>query len=420
MMRKRNTPCCRKASKLQLRIEKRDLRIDVESSELDFELPPDLIAQEPRPDRAASRLLHYQRDGRTITHRVFADLSDLLRPCDLLVFNDAQVVPARFMLRKSTGGRVEGLFLEVVKPHAPSVNASADDSSATPVFPSPGTPGEGWGGGSSAAVKGVSSANEGSTWRVLLRNIGRADPGTLLTFESAPDATAEILEKIGDGEYLLAITASESPESLLDRIGKMPLPPYIRRDRSGDARDAMDRVRYQTVYAAAPGSVAAPTAGLHFTPQVLDALDKKVIERTTFTLHVGRGTFKPVTADTLESHAMHREEYEITDKAAAVLNRAEAEGRRIVAIGTTAARVLESHEKHEPWRPVRSATQIFIYPPYEWKHVGALVTNFHLPRSTLIALVAGMTGLDEQRRIYQAAIAERYRFFSYGDAMLVE
>jgi S-adenosylmethionine:tRNA ribosyltransferase-isomerase len=200
----------------------------------------------------------------------------------------------------------------------------------------------------------------------------------------------------------------------------MPLPPYIRRDKCYDARDVVDRDRYQTVYAKTLGAVAAPTAGLHFTPALLDELAGRGVERTFVTLHVGMGTFKPVTADTLEGHAMHSESYEIREEAADALNRAKADRRRIIPVGTTSARVLESQPENEPFRPKHDATSIFIYPPYRWRHTSALITNFHLPRSTLIALVAAVTGLEEQRRIYREAIAQNYRFFSYGDAMFVD
>jgi S-adenosylmethionine:tRNA ribosyltransferase-isomerase len=346
------------------------------TDDLDFELPPELIAQAPAADRAASRLLHYVRGDRSITHRTFSDLPTLLRAGDLLVFNDAQVVPARFTLRKSTGGRVEGLFI---------------------TEPSPGR------------------------WRVMLKNLGGGS-GTPLTFENEPGggASAEVVATIGGGEYELAVSTPEPALVLLSRVGRMPLPPYIRRDKDADARDAADRERYQTVYARTPGAVAAPTAGLHFTPEIFAELETCGIERVFVTLHVGLGTFKPVTVDELSEHAMHREAYTIPPETADALNRAKRERRRIVAVGTTSARVLESQPPGRSFEPGSGETGIFIYPPYEWKHVGAMVTNFHLPRSTLIALVAAMVGLDEQRGIYRDAIGQRYRFFSYGDAMLIE
>lgn len=345
------------------------------TDELHFDLPAELIAQAPPEKRSDSRLLHYVRADGAIHHRVFSDLADLLRPSDLLVFNDAQVIPARFALRKLSGGRIEGLFL------------------SEPI------PGQ---------------------WVTLLRDLGSGDAGTTLVFEAEPAIHATVLENRGQGEFLLDVSEKQRAVATLTRIGRMPLPPYIRREKRGDARDDLDRERYQTVYASSPGAVAAPTAGLHFTPALLARIDERGIERTMVTLHVGMGTFKPITSDTLEAHEMHGENYSITPEAAESLNRAKQDGRRIVAIGTTSARVLESQPANRPFAARSAETSIFIYPPYRWKHVGALLTNFHLPRSTLIALVAALTGLEEQRRIYAEAIAMRYRFFSYGDAMYID
>jgi S-adenosylmethionine:tRNA ribosyltransferase-isomerase len=346
------------------------------TDELDFHLPPELIAQTPAAQREASRLLHYRRGDRSIAHRHFADLPGLLKRGDLLVFNDARVVPARFALRKATGGHVEGLFLGQTVPHR---------------------------------------------WSVLLKNVGPArSSDALLHFIDAPDVTAHLIERGEGGQCVIEVSTDEPAVQFLRRVGRMPLPPYIKRDKEHDARDDLDRERYQTVYAKSEGSVAAPTAGLHFTPQVLAELDPAGIERTTITLDVGLGTFKPITADRIEDHAMHVETYQITEPAAEALNRAKSDSRRIVAVGTTSARVLESQPDDRPFAARSDQTGILIFPPYRWKHVGALITNFHLPRSTLIALVAAFVGLDEQRRIYQNAIEHRYRFFSYGDAMLIE
>jgi S-adenosylmethionine:tRNA ribosyltransferase-isomerase len=240
-----------------------------------------------------------------------------------------------------------------------------------------------------------------------------------MSFESASETSATPLSTGEAGEYEIELSTTEPAIEILSRIGRMPLPPYIKREKAHDSRDDLDRERYQTVYAKEPGSVAAPTAGLHFTPVLLDQLDAAGVERTSVTLHVGMGTFKPVSAEILEQHRMHVESYSIGPEAAEALNRAKQDARRIVAVGTTAARVLES-QRGGHFAPTTAETGIFIYPPYRWKHVGALITNFHLPRSTLIALVAALVGLDEQRRIYRAAIEQRYRFFSYGDAMLIE
>ena len=346
------------------------------TDELEFDLPPDLIAQEPCADRATSRLMHYRRDDRTIAHRRFDELPQLLRPGDLLVLNDARVIPARFSLTKPTGGHVEGLFLR-----EPSLGR----------------------------------------WDVMLKNLGPPRADVSLRFSDEPQLGARVIEQRDGGEYVIELVDSrESALTILHRLGRMPLPPYIKRDKSHDVRDHADRQRYQTVYARASGSVAAPTAGLHFTDDVFRALDARGVARCFVTLHVGAGTFKPVTADRLEDHVMHAETYSISAEAADMLNRTKRDGRRIIAVGTTAARVLESQPTDRPFEAKTDQTRIFIYPPYTWKHVGALVTNFHLPRSTLIALVAAVVGLDEQRRLYRTAIAERYRFFSYGDAMLIE
>ncbi len=332
----------------------------MKTDDLDFTLPPDLIAQTPAPDRSASRLLHYRRADQCVEHRTFRELPLLLRKGDLLVFNNTRVLPARFMLRKKTGGLVEGLFLREV--------------------------GQG-------------------RWRVLLKNLGSRHQ--TLTFADDSGRSVEVVGAGESGEYEISVTGDQSAAAVLMKIGRMPLPPYIKREKGHDARDDEDRARYQTIYADAAGAVAAPTAGLHFTPELLAELQQVGVEKTFVTLHVGLGTFKPVTAETLETHVMHTEPYSIDAAAADSLNRAKKEGRRIVAVGTTSARVLESQPA-------------FPYPPYRWKHVSALITNFHLPRSTLIAMVASMVGLDEQRRIYRTAIDEKYRFFSYGDAMLID
>jgi S-adenosylmethionine:tRNA ribosyltransferase-isomerase len=350
------------------------------TEELDFDFPQELIAQTPTDSRSDSRLLHYRRGDKKIEHLRFSDLPGILNVGDLLVFNDAKVIPAKIALRKSTAGRIEGLFL------------------------SESTPGR---------------------WQVLLKDLGNAPEGTVLTFENAPELTAKIEKDLGDGEFLLSVTqaqggSSQSALEILQRVGRMPLPPYIKRDKSADPRDAMDRERYQTVYARNPGAVAAPTAGLHFSPQILEQLDLRGVERASITLQVGMGTFKPIETATVEKHPMHGESYEIGARAAGALNRVKMENRRILAVGTTTTRVIESQPAHYPFQAVSGQTNLLIAPPYRWKHTRGLLTNFHLPRSTLIALVAALVGLDEQRRIYAEAIAKRYRFFSYGDAMFID
>lgn len=345
------------------------------TDDLDFELPEALIAQSPAERREASRLLHYRRADGAMVDRVFSALPDLLRAGDLLVFNDSRVLPARVLLRKATGGLVEGLWLAETRPGA---------------------------------------------WHMMLRNVGPTRAGLQLIFENAPDLSLLIESQDADGTYHVRVSTDEPAAAVLPRVGRMPLPPYIRREKGTDPRDEMDRERYQTVYARWAGSVAAPTAGLHFTEPVLSALAEKGVERTFVTLHVGMGTFKPVSVDDLADHQMHREQYEISEEAALAMNRAKRDGRRIIAVGTTATRVIESQPGGNAIEAHAGSTAIFIRPPYEWRHVSALVTNFHLPRSTLVALVAAFTGLDEQRMLYSHAITERYRFFSYGDSMLLE
>jgi S-adenosylmethionine:tRNA ribosyltransferase-isomerase len=346
------------------------------AEDLHFHLPPELIAQEPTAERPASRLLHYRRSDQSLAHRQFSDLPNLLRAGDLLVFNDARVIPARFYLKAPTGRRIEGLFFE--QPAA-------------------------------------------GIWHALLKQAGKWTPETNLLLDAPSDEPiyVRIVRKLDQDGFELRVDSPLPAVDLLERIGRMPLPPYIKRDKGVDRRDEADKERYQTVYAAASGSVAAPTAGLHFDASILAALRAKGIEQTFVTLDVGLGTFKPVTAEQLTDHAMHVERYRLDSAAADAINSAKREGRRVIAVGTTAARVLESQAPGEV--QARSGeTGIFIYPPYEWKWVDALLTNFHMPRSTLIALVAAFVGLPQQRSLYATAIEQRYRFFSYGDSSFLE
>jgi S-adenosylmethionine:tRNA ribosyltransferase-isomerase len=244
-------------------------------------------------------------------------------------------------------------------------------------------------------------------WSVLLKNVGSTRSLTRCCISSTRRTSpCASLERGEGGQFVVEVSTDEPAVQFLRRVGRMPLPPYIKRDKDHDARDELDRERYQTVYARSEGSVAAPTAGLHFTPQLLAELDAAGVERATVTLDVGLGTFKPVTADRVEDHAMHVETYQISEAAAEALKPRQARRRRIVAVGTTSARVLESQPDDRPFIAKSDQTGILIFPPYRWKHVGALLTNFHLPRSTLIALVAALVGLDEQRRVYDIAIRE--------------
>jgi len=332
----------------------------VEVSAFDYELPHDLIAQAPLPERDASRLLVLPRDGAAIEHRAIRDLAALLRPGDLLVANDARVIPARLAGKKrGTGGRVELLLVEP----------------------------------------------EGAGWLALAGSSKPLRPGAVVEVEGA---AFEVLEARGGGEVLVSVPA-DLP-AFLDRAGSVPLPPYIER-----APVSEDRERYQTVYARVPGAVAAPTAGLHFTPRLLEALRSRGVELATLTLHVGPGTFLPVRSARTEEHRMHRERFEIPPATALAHARCRERGGRVVAVGTTALRALEASGA----RAGPGATDLFITPGYRFRAVDALLTNFHLPRSTLFMLVAAFAGLDRVLAAYREAVRLRYRFFSYGDAMVI-
>jgi len=336
---------------------------------LDFPLPEHLIAQEPSVRRDASRLLVVRRANGSLEHRTFADLPDLLDPGDLLVLNDTRVLPARLVGRRErTGGKWEGLFLH-------------------------------------ATAEGL--------WELLCQTRGHLVEGETVLVEPGP-LRLTLVGRAG-GHWLARPEAPGTAFELLERHGRVPLPPYIRK---GQAR-ADDRDRYQTVYARLPGAVAAPTAGLHFTPEVFDRLDRRGVGRAFVTLHVGIGTFQPIKAEDVRHHRMHREEGELPAATAAALGACKARGNRVVAVGTTAVRVLETVAAYGEWRPWSGATELFIYPPYTFRAVDALVTNFHLPRSTLLLLVGAFAGVELMRRAYAVAVEQQYRFFSYGDAMLI-
>jgi len=356
------------------------------ASDFDYPLDPKLIAQQPLPRRDESRLMVLRRKTGLTEFRVFSDLPSLLRPGDVMVVNNTRVIPARFFCRRGTGGRIEGLFLR----QAPRGQK----------------PGE---------------------WLVLLKGAGRCRIGERLELVGAEcPVELELRENRGAGEWLVAANPPAPASEILARAGRTPLPPYIRRPGGAD-EPAADRDRYQTVYAASDGAVAAPTAGLHFTPEVIAALAARDIQTLTVTLHVGLGTFAPVKVEALADHPMHSEWYEMTAASAGALNAARDEGRRIVAVGTTSVRVLESVVGPDGRFEARSGwTDIFLYPPAKFGATDVLITNFHLPRSTLLMLVSafcspGRTeGMEMIRAAYAQAMAERFRFFSYGDAMLIE
>jgi S-adenosylmethionine:tRNA ribosyltransferase-isomerase len=342
---------------------------------LDYDLPEELIAQKPMVRRSGSRLLVLERQSCCIIDSRFAKIGDFLREGDCLVLNDTKVLPARFFARRTTGGKLEGLFLREEK--------------------------NGW----EVMLKGLGKVRVGE--RIYLRDIRGKD-----------FCCVEVAEKKDGGKCLLRFEAEGPVEEVLEKIGFAPLPPYIKRGKDL-SQGAKDRQRYQTVYARYPGAVAAPTAGLHFTKKLLSQLEDRGIRLAYITLDVGEGTFKPVTVETLEEHRIHEERFSIDEKNADVINETRRERGRIIAVGTTSVRVLETAAEDSGVSAMSGQTRLFIKPGYKFKMVDAMVTNFHLPRSTLLALVAAFAGLDTILAAYRYAIEKRYRFYSYGDAMLI-
>jgi S-adenosylmethionine:tRNA ribosyltransferase-isomerase len=336
-------------------------------ADFDYNLPKELIAQQPLARRDASRLLVLERATGRVHDARFRDIGDWLRPSDLLVLNDTKVIPARVQTRLATGGRLELLLLRQVGP---------------------------------------------GTWEALTRPARKARVGVELQLESA---RAAVIECRPDGLRLVRFEPQDV-SGLLVRAGTVALPPYIR-------ETGQDPARYQTVYARNCGGVAAPTAGLHFTPELLDTLRGKGVEVATVTLHAGLGTFRPVKSDTVEAHLMHEEEFCLSEQAACQVNAALASGRRVVCVGTTSVRVLEARAGRQNGaarvRAGQGLTNLYVYPGYEWSVCGALLTNFHLPRSTLLMLVSAFAGREAVLAAYRHAIEQQYRFFSFGDAMLI-
>ncbi len=359
------------------------------TADFDFELPPELIAQAPAPQRDQSRLLVLHRDSGQVEHRQFRDLVEYLRPGDLLVLNDSRVIPARLRgANAHTGGQFEILLLE---------------------------------------------ENAPNDWWAMLRPGKRARVGTQIVLrdqhgERSP-VHAIVLETNDEGHRRLRFAGAPNIAGLLDALGEVPLPPYI--TRSDTSRMEEDRRRYQTVFAEPAGSVAAPTAGLHFTESLLADISARGVQICFLTLHVGLGTFAPVKAETLAAHTMHEERYELSEKTARAINEAKRAGRRVVAVGTTTVRVLETlaarstEASRVPLAAGAGKTRIFIHPPHNFNVVDVLLTNFHLPRSTLLMLVSAFaapqetSGRELMLSTYAEAVRERYRFFSYGDAMLI-
>jgi S-adenosylmethionine:tRNA ribosyltransferase-isomerase len=347
------------------------------TDELDYELPSELIAQDPAEVRSESRLLVLGRATGELSDTQFSRLGDFLRPGDCLVLNDTRVLPARFFARRRTGGRLEGLFLRTTE--MPEV------------------------------------------WEVMLkgqRRVKASEPIWLESRDGWDYCPAQVLAKKPDGICLLAVQGKANPEAVLAEIGFPPLPPYIRRNRDLD-KALIDRERYQTVYARHSGAVAAPTAGLHFTQELIRHLQEQGVRFARVTLHVGAGTFKPIATGRVEDHPIHQEWYRIDEENAGIINATRDAGGRIIAVGTTAVRTLETVADGGRLRASAGTTSLFITPGYRFKIVDAMITNFHLPKSTLLALVAAFAGLEQIHRAYHHAIEQRYRFYSYGDAMLI-
>ncbi len=335
-------------------------------TDFDYELPQELIAQHPMEPRDHSRLLVVDKETGALTHRHFYDLPDYLRPGDVLVFNDTRVIPARLHGFKDTGAHVEVFLL---------------------------------------------TRRDATDWEVLVRPGKKLQVGAKIKFSD--ELSCEVIEHTDFGGRVVRFAYEGIFEEILDRLGETPLPPYI-------TAPLADKERYQTVYNRERGSAAAPTAGLHFTRELLQKIKDKGCEEIFVTLHVGLGTFRPVSEANIEDHKMHREFYTVSQEAADAVNKAKAEGRRIIAVGTTAVRTLESAGADGAVKAGGSWTNIFIYPGYRFRFVDALVTNFHLPQSTLLMLVSALSSREIMLAAYHKAVEERYRFFSFGDAMFIQ
>ncbi|HEY6764072.1 MAG TPA: tRNA preQ1(34) S-adenosylmethionine ribosyltransferase-isomerase QueA [Candidatus Sulfotelmatobacter sp.] len=360
-------------------------------SEFDYELPPERIAQEPLSDRAGARLLHLNRSTGEFADRTFRDFPSLLRPTDLLVFNNTRVFPARLYARR------EGSKTQAVSKRNPAARDFLR--------------------GRVEVLLTRQVTGDATEWQCLVRPGRKIGVGEKLVFGEAEELQAEVIARGEFGERRIRFAPVRNFFELVERIGHVPLPPYIDR---GDS--IADRERYQTVYARPRGSVAAPTAGLHFTPEILDEIRARGIHTEEITLHVGLGTFQPVRTEIVEEHRLHSERYEISHRAAETINRSVTEGRRVVAVGTTTVRTLEFVAGLGGGQIVagRGEANIFIYPGYEFRIVKAILTNFHLPQSTLLMLISAFAGRERILRAYRQAVALEYRFYSYGDCMFAE
>jgi len=333
-----------------------------------YDLPEELIAQDPLKDRSSSRLLVLDKESGAVSHHVFREITDYLEAGDCLVINDTKVIPARLIGSKiGTNAKIEILLLK---------------------------------------------RKENNVWETLVKPGKKAKIGTRISFGDGL-LVGEVIDIVEEGNRLVQFTFDGIFEEILDQLGQMPLPPYI-------THQLEDKDRYNTVYAAHSGSAAAPTAGLHFTPELLEKIQKKGVDIARVTLHVGLGTFRPVKVDEITDHHMHSEFYQIGEEAAEKINRAKENGHRVICVGTTSCRTIESAADENGHMEAKSGwTEIFIYPGYRFKVLDCLITNFHLPESTLIMLVSALAGREHVLAAYEEAVKERYRFFSFGDAMLI-
>lgn len=337
--------------------------------DFDYELPEELIAQDPLEDRSSSRLMVLDRETGEFEHKVFKDIIDYLNPGDCLVLNNTKVIPARlYGAKEGTNARIELLLLK---------------------------------------------RKENDVWETLVKPGKKAKPGTRIVFGDGL-LVGEIIDIVDEGNRLIKFYYEGIFEEILDKLGQMPLPPYI-------THELKDKNRYQTVYAKYDGSAAAPTAGLHFTKELLEQVKAKGIKIAEVTLHVGLGTFRPVKVDNILDHHMHSEFYMVSQEAADTINTAKKEGHRVISVGTTSTRTLESAaDENGMLRECSGWTEIFIYPGYSFKVIDGLITNFHLPQSTLVMLVSALAGREYVLNAYKAAVEEKYRFFSFGDAMFIK
>ena len=343
--------------------------MDMKTSDFYFDLPEELIAQDPLEDRTSSRLLVLNKESGQIEHHIFREIKEYLQPGDVLVLNNTKVIPARLLgVKEDTGAHVEVLLLK---------------------------------------------RHDKDVWETLVKPGKKCKPGARLSFGDGL-LRAEVLDTVEEGNRLIRFEYEGIWEEVLDSLGEMPLPPYI-------THKLQDKNRYQTVYAKYDGSAAAPTAGLHFTTDLMKELEEKGVEIVYVTLHVGLGTFRPVKVDNVLEHHMHSEFYQVSEETAEAINKAKREGRRVICVGTTSCRTVESASKEKGViQAGEGNTEIFIYPGYEFKILDALITNFHLPESTLVMLVSALAGKEQVLYAYGEAIKERYRFFSFGDAMFIQ